>query len=100
MNYGGKTLYPGQGNNSYIFPGIALGAICAGMKTIPEEAFLRAATTLAEIVTDGDLERGTLYPPLKDIQKCSINIGTKLMDYAYAECKYNFCKYIDEKLTF
>ncbi|XP_001608277.2 NADP-dependent malic enzyme isoform X1 [Nasonia vitripennis] len=85
VNYGGKMLYPGQGNNSYIFPGIALGAICAGMKTIPEEAFLRAATTLAEIVTDTDLERGTLYPPLKDIQKCSISIGTKLMDYAYAE---------------
>ncbi|XP_058791867.1 NADP-dependent malic enzyme-like isoform X2 [Phymastichus coffea] len=85
VTYGGKTLYPGQGNNSYIFPGIALGAICAGMKTIPEETFLQAASTLAELVTDADLEKGTLYPPLKDIQKCSIKIATKLMDYAYAQ---------------
>ena len=57
------------------------------MKTIPEETFLQAATTLAEIVTDGDLERGTLYPPLKDIQKCSIAIAVKLMDYAYSQCE-------------
>ncbi|CAB0037392.1 unnamed protein product [Trichogramma brassicae] len=84
FNFGGKTLYPGQGNNSYIFPGVALGAITAGMKTIPEESFLQAAQTLAELVTDEDLERGTLYPPLKDIQMCSIKIAVKLMDYAYA----------------
>ena len=57
------------------------------MKTIPEETFLIAATTLAELVKDEDLERGTLYPPLKDIQNCSIKIAKKVMDYAFAECK-------------
>lgn len=54
------------------------------MKTIPEESFLQAANTLAEIVTNEDLERGTLYPPLNDIQKCSIKIAVQLMDYAYS----------------
>lgn len=85
VKYGDKTLYPGQGNNSYIFPGIALGAICAGMKTIPEETFLYAATSLAQIVTDADLDKGTLYPPLKDIKKCSLKIAVNLMDYAYSK---------------
>lgn len=60
------------------------------MKTIPEESFLQAANTLAEIVTSEDLNKGTLYPPLKDIQKCSIKIAVKLMDYAYANCKLSF----------
>lgn len=87
MTLNGKTYYPGQGNNSYIFPGIALATICAGMRVIPEETFLVAANTLAEIVTDGDLERGNLYPPLQDIQACSLKIAVDIMSYAYRECK-------------
>nr|AXY94679.1 NADP-dependent malic enzyme [Habrobracon hebetor] len=81
----GKTYHPGQGNNSYIFPGIALGVICAGMKTIPEETFLISANALAQIVTDTDLDSGNLYPPLQDIQKCSIKIAVKVMEYAYRQ---------------
>ncbi|XP_063989666.1 NADP-dependent malic enzyme isoform X2 [Diachasmimorpha longicaudata] len=81
----GKTYHPGQGNNSYIFPGIALGVICAGMKTIPQETFLIAAKALAEIVTDADRESGNVYPPLQDIQKCSTKIAVEVMAYAYRE---------------
>ncbi|CAD6215787.1 GSCOCG00000600001-RA-CDS [Cotesia congregata] len=81
----GKTYHPGQGNNSYIFPGIALGAICAGMKTIPEETFLVAANALADIVTVEDLDSGNLYPPLNHIRDCSLKIAVKIMDYAYNE---------------
>ncbi|XP_044584441.1 NADP-dependent malic enzyme isoform X3 [Cotesia glomerata] len=81
----GKTYHPGQGNNSYIFPGIALGAICAGMKTIPEETFLVAANVLADIVTEEDLNSGNLYPPLNHIRDCSLKIAVKLMEYAYNE---------------
>ncbi|XP_057332234.1 NADP-dependent malic enzyme isoform X2 [Microplitis mediator] len=79
----GKTYHPGQGNNSYIFPGIALGAICAGMKTIPEETFLVAANALADIVTNEDLDSGNLYPPLNHIRDCSLKIAAQIMEYAY-----------------
>lgn len=87
MTLNGKTYHPGQGNNSYIFPGIALGAICAGMKTIPEETFLVAANALADIVTEEDLDSGNLYPPLNHIRDCSLKIAVKVMEYAYNECK-------------
>uniref|UniRef100_A0A182N0F1 Malic enzyme n=1 Tax=Anopheles dirus TaxID=7168 RepID=A0A182N0F1_9DIPT len=85
VTLGDRTFYPGQGNNSYIFPGVALGVLCAGASTIPEEIFLLSAQRLAEIVTDGDLERGSLYPPLEHIKDCSIKIATHIMEYAYAE---------------
>lgn len=84
VTYKGKTYHPGQGNNSYIFPGVALGVICAGATTIPEEMFLMSAQMLAELVTEKDLEMGSLYPPLNTIQECSLKIAAKLMDYAYS----------------
>ncbi|XP_032687864.1 NADP-dependent malic enzyme-like isoform X2 [Odontomachus brunneus] len=83
VKYNGKTFHPGQGNNSYIFPGIALAAICAGMRTIPEETFLIAARALSELVSQTDLDSGNLYPPLSDIQKCSMSIACAIMKYAY-----------------
>ena len=43
VKLGGKTHYPGQGNNAYIFPGLAAGVVAAGIKRIQEEAFLVAA---------------------------------------------------------
>lgn len=43
VTYGGRTLYPGQGNNAYIFPGVALAVICGGIRTISEDIFLMAA---------------------------------------------------------
>ncbi|XP_055849839.1 NADP-dependent malic enzyme isoform X2 [Episyrphus balteatus] len=83
VEYNGKTFYPGQGNNSYIFPGVALGVICAGMLTIPEEVFLISAEKLADICSAEDLAKGSLYPPLSAITQCSIQIAVKVMDYAY-----------------
>lgn len=41
--FNGKKFYPGQGNNSYIFPGVALGVIASGCSVIPEDIFLISA---------------------------------------------------------
>lgn len=79
----GRVLRPGQGNNSYIFPGLALGIICAGIIDISEDFLLLAAQALAEIVSDDDLEHGSLYPPLEQIQDCSVKIAKKIVEHAY-----------------
>lgn len=39
----GKTLYPGQGNNAYIFPGVGLSVTACAIRHITEEIFLTAA---------------------------------------------------------
>ncbi|CAG9769466.1 unnamed protein product [Ceutorhynchus assimilis] len=81
----GKTFSPGQGNNAYIFPGVGLGVMCAGIKNVGEDHFLIAAEALAEMVTEEDLEKGSIYPPLSKVTECSVSIATKLLEYSYSK---------------
>ena len=39
----GKVYVPGQGNNAYIFPGVALGAIASGAHHVTDGMFLKAS---------------------------------------------------------
>lgn len=39
----GRTFYPGQGNNAYVFPGVALGVIACGVRHISDDVFLTSA---------------------------------------------------------
>ena len=43
VTYNGKTFHPGQGNNAYIFPGVALAVIAADIRDITEDIFLASA---------------------------------------------------------
>jgi malate dehydrogenase (oxaloacetate-decarboxylating)(NADP+) len=83
VQLGGRTYVPRQGNNSYIFPGVGLGAIACGAKTITDEMFMSAAHTLAHLVTESDLEQGSLYPALPRIREVSAAIATSTADAAY-----------------
>lgn len=84
FKYKGKTFHPGQGNNAYIFPGIALAVTACGVQTITDEVFLIAAKTVANCVTEQNLEEGRVYPPLSSIHEVSLNIATELATHFYA----------------
>jgi malate dehydrogenase (oxaloacetate-decarboxylating)(NADP+) len=79
---GAKTLVPRQCNNSYIFPGVGLGAIACGATRITDEMFLAAANALAAQVTPEDLEQGSLFPPLANIRTVSAHIAAAVVDVA------------------
>ncbi|NWZ93789.1 MAON protein, partial [Nesospiza acunhae] len=79
----GQTLFPGQGNNAYVFPGVALGVIASGVRHIPDEIFLITAETLAAEVTEQHLAEGRLYPPLDSIRDVSLKIAVKIVEWAY-----------------
>ena len=83
VEYEGKTFVPRQGNNSYVFPALGLGAVFSRSKWMPDGMFLVAAKKLAELVTDADLEQGSLYPSLDDIRPVSVKIGAAVAAYAY-----------------
>ena len=79
----GHTLVPRQGNNSYIFPGVGLGAIASGTRLITDEMFMSAAKTLANLVTQADLDQGSLYPALPRIREVSAHIAAAVAQIAY-----------------
>ncbi|KAM6405027.1 NADP-dependent malic enzyme [Pluvialis apricaria] len=79
----GQTLYPGQGNNSYVFPGVALGVISCGLKHIGEDVFLTTAEVIAQQVSEENLQEGRLYPPLVTIQHVSLKIAVRIAEEAY-----------------
>ena len=83
VQIGGKAFVPRQGNNSYIFPGVGLGAIASRARAITDEMFMGAAHALAHCVTESDLEQGSLYPALPRIREVSASIAAKVAQVAH-----------------
>ncbi|MEI7703113.1 MAG: NAD-dependent malic enzyme [Deltaproteobacteria bacterium] len=81
----GKTFVPGQGNNSYIFPGVGLGVVACRARLVTDRMFAAAARTLASLVLPSDLEMGRIYPSLTRIREVSAHIGTAVAEVAYKD---------------
>jgi malate dehydrogenase (oxaloacetate-decarboxylating)(NADP+) len=81
----GRIFVPRQGNNSYIFPGVGLGAIASGTRRITDEMFMSAALALAQLVSGSDLEQGSLYPALPRIREVSARIAAEVAQVAYKQ---------------
>ena len=85
VDYEGQRFVPRQGNNSYIFPGVGLGAIASKTRHVTDAMFLAAAEALAATVSEADLAQGSLYPPLIAVREVSARIGAAVANVAYAQ---------------
>ena len=56
--------------------------------------FLIAAETIAKHVSDEDIQKGSLYPPLSLIRECSFDIAIGISKYAYAKGKIDDCRVV------
>jgi malate dehydrogenase (oxaloacetate-decarboxylating)(NADP+) len=83
VTYHGKTFVPRQGNNAYIFPGVGMGVIAFGVKRITDDMFFAAAETLAGLVSESDIRKGSIYPPLTEIRNVSAHIAVAVGEVAY-----------------
>jgi malate dehydrogenase (oxaloacetate-decarboxylating)(NADP+) len=85
LDFNGRRYVPRQGNNSYIFPGVGLGAIAVAATRVTDDMFMAAARALAETVTTADLDQGSLYPPLQSIRSASLAVATAVAEIAFRD---------------
>jgi malate dehydrogenase (oxaloacetate-decarboxylating) len=81
----GRRFRIGQCNNSFIFPGVGLGAWAGRVRRITDGMFLDAARALAAQVDEADLAEGALYPNLTRIRDISAAVACAVLRRAIAE---------------
>jgi malic enzyme len=85
VEIGGRRFRIGQCNNSFIFPGIGLGAWVGRVKRITDSMFLDAARVLATSVSESDLDEGALFPKLTGIREISHGVACAVIRRAVNE---------------
>jgi malate dehydrogenase (oxaloacetate-decarboxylating)(NADP+) len=80
VTYQGKVFVPGQGNNLYVFPAVALAVYATQAKRVPDELFIAAARGVAELVTPAELESGLLYPPQSSILDTEVKAAVRVAE--------------------
>jgi len=83
VHWNGETFLPGQGNNSYIFPGVGLGVVASEARLVTDEMFFESSKALADEVSKEDLSQGRIYPPLSRIRDVSVAIAAAVAEVAY-----------------
>ena len=60
-----------------------MGTIACGARHVTDEMFFEAAKTLANSVSEEDLSKVCIYPPLKKIREVSARIAAAVAAVAY-----------------
>ena len=85
VEYQGKTYPIAQCNNSYIFPGIGLGVVAAGITRITDDMLKVASETLASASPLANNESNELLPPLTAIAQLSKDIAFAIAKVAFKQ---------------
>src|SRR5690606_10631048 len=75
VEHAGRSIHVAQGNNVYIFPGVGLGALASKATKVVDSMFTAAAHAVAGMLTQQNVERGELYPPLAELRAISREVA-------------------------
>ena len=64
-----------QTNNSYIFPGVALGVIASNARRVTDRMFMAAARALAELSPARKDKQRRLLPPVTELRSVSVEVA-------------------------
>jgi malate dehydrogenase (oxaloacetate-decarboxylating) len=78
VEYAGHQIKIAQTNNSYIFPGMALGIVSSRAKRVSEGMIMAAAKALASMSPTRKDPNGALLPPLETLRTVSLGVAVAL----------------------
>ncbi len=81
----GKTIPVAQTNNSYIFPGLALGILTSKAKRVTDAMIMASAKKLAELSPTQKDKNAHLLPSITDSRKISLLIAEAVGKQAIAD---------------
>jgi malate dehydrogenase (oxaloacetate-decarboxylating)(NADP+) len=99
----GKTFVPGQANNSCIFPAMGMAIYATRARRVTDEMFIAAARSLADQVTQENLDVGLIYPPQSAILNTSLRVAGQVAQLIFehglggVERPTNIDRFIREK---
>ncbi|MGP0094173.1 MAG: NAD-dependent malic enzyme [Xanthobacteraceae bacterium] len=82
---GGVMVKVDQTNNSYIFPGVGLGAIAVKARRITDSMFMVAGKALAEASPARGNASGSLLPPVTALRDVAVRVATAVALQAQSE---------------
>ncbi|KAF7137276.1 hypothetical protein RHSIM_Rhsim07G0039600 [Rhododendron simsii] len=74
-----------QGNNMYLFPGIGLGTLLSGSRIISDGMLQAAAECLAEYMTEEEVLKGIIFPPISRIRDITKKVAAAVVKEAIEE---------------
>jgi malate dehydrogenase (oxaloacetate-decarboxylating) len=74
-----------QINNSFIFPGLALGILVSKARRVTDNMFMAAAKTLASLSPARNDKNEALLPPIGDSRKVGLIVGEAVAQQAVAD---------------
>jgi len=85
VEVGGKLVKISQINNSYIFPGLALGILVSRARRVTDNMIMTAARTLASISPSRENPDAPLLPPIAESRKTGLIVGEAVARQAIAD---------------
>jgi malate dehydrogenase (oxaloacetate-decarboxylating) len=85
VSLNGRSIPIDQTNNSYVFPGVALGIVASQARRVTDSMFMAAAKTLARLSPTEKDKQGRLLPPVTEIRSVSIQVAIAVAEQARKE---------------
>ncbi len=85
VEWDGRRVRIGQGNNAFVFPGVGLGVLVSEAREVTDGMFAAAADTLAAQLSGEDRETGSLFPRISELRGITAKVAEAVVRQAVSE---------------